>query len=125
TTVRSRFLSARLGRPGAIAGDILYGAQEIADFLGGPLGRLRPRHRARTEDDASRKSTEQRDDNYRSSKGLRSNSLTGSLAPRRRRPPRRPQHSLPCFMHSGAQRPWQLTHTSVHRVRKAFAVWDP
>jgi hypothetical protein len=31
------------------------------------------------------------DDNYRCSKGLRSNSFTGSLAPRRRRPPRRPR----------------------------------
>jgi hypothetical protein len=48
------------------------------------------------------------DDNYRCSKGFRSNSLTGSLTPRRRRPPCRPRHSLPCFMHPGAQRPWQV-----------------
>src|SRR5262249_4474203 len=56
------------------------------------------------------------DDNYRCSKGLRSNSLTGSLAPRRRRPPRRPQHSLPCFMHPGAQRPWQLIRSPRRRA---------
>src|SRR5262249_13008621 len=57
------------------------------------------------------------DDNYRCSKGLRSNSLTGSLAPRRRRPPRRPQHSLPCFMHPGVQRPWQLSRKRLVRSR--------
>ena len=64
------------------------------------------------------------DDNYRCSKGLRSNSLTGSLAPRRRRPPRRPQHSLPCFMHPGAQRPWQLTRSPRRRGRAATAAWS-
>jgi hypothetical protein len=61
------------------------------------------------------------DDNYRCSKGLRSNSFTGSLAPRRRRPPRRPQHSLPCFMHPGAQRPWQLIRSPRRRGRAASA----
>jgi CRP-like cAMP-binding protein len=56
------------------------------------------------------------DDNYRCSKGFRSNSLTGSLTPRRRRPPCRPRHSLARFIHSGAQRPWQLTRSPRRRV---------
>jgi hypothetical protein len=44
-----------------------------------------------------------------------------SLAPRRRRPPRRPQHSLPCFMHSEAQRPWQLIRPSACSIRRRHA----
>src|SRR5215471_16645208 len=38
------------------------------------------------------------DDNDGCSQGLRSNSVTGSLAPSQTRPPCRPRHSLSCFI---------------------------
>src|SRR4029453_15096229 len=61
------------------------------------------------------------DDNHRCSKGFRSNSFTGSLTPRRRRPPCRPRHSLARFIHSGAQRPWQLIRSPRRRRRAGLA----
>ena len=64
-----------------------------------PCSWTRPRHSA----DASP------DDNIGCSKGLRSNSVTGSLAPRQGRPRCRPRRAYTRFIHPGAQSEWKLS----------------